>query len=174
MKDKKLTTKTDWEKIMNDEATNTIYNKKLQEITNSNENNNNTQEEYTNYFKNVKQAGKETATKSITPPMDWFETSKDKIQPQIDNVTSSLKQLRECKDEHTKSCLQKELKLANEIRNIIIAEAKESYMSKLADRIARLAGANSKAAWKAVHKCKLGNKINHTKTKIMALKLPNR
>ncbi len=28
MKDKKLTTKTDWEKIMNDETTNTIYNKK--------------------------------------------------------------------------------------------------------------------------------------------------
>jgi hypothetical protein len=55
MKDKKLTTKTDWEKIMNDEATNAIYNKKLQEITNTNEtNNDNTQEEYTSHFKNVK------------------------------------------------------------------------------------------------------------------------
>jgi hypothetical protein len=54
MKDKKLTTKTDWEKIMNDEATNTIYNKKLQEITNANENKDNTQEEYTSYFKNIK------------------------------------------------------------------------------------------------------------------------
>jgi hypothetical protein len=41
-------------KQQNDEATNTIYNKKLQEITNANENNDNTQEEYTIYFKNVK------------------------------------------------------------------------------------------------------------------------
>jgi hypothetical protein len=91
MKDKKLTTKTDWEKIMNDEATNAIYNKKLQEITSANENNDNTQEECTSYFKNVNQAGKESATKTITPPMYWFETSKDKIQPQIDTVTSLLK-----------------------------------------------------------------------------------
>jgi hypothetical protein len=105
MKDKKLTTKTDWEKIMNDEATNAIYNKKLQEITNTNENNDNTQEEYTSYFKNVKQAGKETATKAITPPMDWFETSNNKIQPRVDTVTSLLKQLHKCKDKHTKSRL---------------------------------------------------------------------
>ncbi len=107
MEDKKLTTKTDWEKITNDEATNTIYNKKLQEITNTNENNNNTQEEYISYFKNVKRAGKDTATKTITPPMDWFKTSKDKIQPRIDTDTSLLKQLRECKAKHTKSCLSK-------------------------------------------------------------------
>ncbi len=46
-------------------------------------------------------------------------------------------------------------------------------MSKLAEKIARLAGTNSKAAWKAVHECELGNKINHKKTKTMALKLPN-
>jgi hypothetical protein len=36
MKDKKLTTKIDWEKILNDEATNAIFNKKLQDITNTN------------------------------------------------------------------------------------------------------------------------------------------
>jgi hypothetical protein len=78
--------------------------------------------------------------------MDWFEASKDKIQPRIDTVTSILKQLHECKNKHTKSCVPKELKLANKIRNIVIAEAKESYMSKLADQIARLAGTNSKAA----------------------------
>ncbi len=94
-------------------------------------NNNHTQEEYTHYLKNVKRAGKETAMKTITPPMDWFKTSKDKIQPRIDTVTSLLKQLREC----TKSRLQKELKLANKICNIIIAEAKESYMSKLAENM---------------------------------------
>jgi hypothetical protein len=145
MKDKKLTTKTDWEKILHDETTNAIYNKKLQEITNTNEDNTNTQEKYTKYFKNVKKAGKETAMKTIKPPMDWFEASKDKIQPRINTVTSIHKQLCECKNKHTKSRLQKELKLANKIRNIVIAEAKESYMSKLADQIARLAGTNSKA-----------------------------
>jgi hypothetical protein len=105
--------------------------------------------------------------------MDWFETSKYKIQPQIDTVTSMLKQLRKYKDEHTKFGLQKELKLANKIRNIVIAEAKESYISKLAEKIARLGGTTSKAAWKALRECKLGNKINHNKTKTIALKLPN-
>jgi hypothetical protein len=99
MKDKKLTTKTDWEKIINDETTNAICNKILQEITNANKNNNNTQ------VKNVKRVGKETATKTITPPMDWFETSKNKIQPRIDIFTSILKQLCKCKDKHTKCYL---------------------------------------------------------------------
>ncbi len=157
---------------MNDETTNAIYKKKLEELTNANKNNNDTQEEYTSYFKNVKRAGKETTTTYI-PPMDWFETSKDKIQPQIDTVTSTLKQLRECKDAHTKSRLQKELRLANKICNIVIAEAKESYMSKLVEKFARLVGTSSKAAWKAVCKCKLGNKINNKKTKTLVLKLPN-
>ena len=64
---------------------------------------------------------------------------------------------------HTKSRLQQELKLTNKICNIVIAEAKESYMSKLADQIARLAGTNSKAAWKAVREWELENKINHQK-----------
>jgi hypothetical protein len=58
--------------------------------------------------------------------MDWFEASKDKIQPRIDTVTSILKQLYEYENKHTKSRLQKELKMANKIRNIVIAEAKES------------------------------------------------
>jgi hypothetical protein len=44
--------------------------------------------------------------------------------------------MHKCKDEHTKFRLQKELKLASKIHNIIIAEAKESYMSKLAEKIA--------------------------------------
>jgi hypothetical protein len=76
-----------------------------------------------------------------------------------------LNQLSKCKDKHTKSCLQKELKLANKIHNIIIAEAKESYVSKLAEKNARLAGTNSKAAWKAVRECELGNKNQPQKNK---------
>jgi hypothetical protein len=66
MKDKKLTT-IDWGKIMNDETTDAIYNKNLEELTSANKNNDNTQEEYTSYFKNVKRAGEETRTKTINP-----------------------------------------------------------------------------------------------------------
>jgi hypothetical protein len=80
MKDKTLTTKTDWEKNMNDKTTNSIYNKKLKELTSINKNNNDTQEEYTTYFKNVKRVGEETMTKTIIPPIEWFELSnKDKL-----------------------------------------------------------------------------------------------
>jgi hypothetical protein len=42
MKDETLTTKTDWEKILNDETTNPIYNKKILGITNTNMDNNDT------------------------------------------------------------------------------------------------------------------------------------
>jgi hypothetical protein len=75
MKHKKLTTKTDWEKIMTDKTTDTIYKEKLKELISMNKNNNSTQEEYTNYFKYVKNAGKETVTKTSIPPMDWFKMS---------------------------------------------------------------------------------------------------
>ncbi len=43
--------------------------------------------EYTEFFKHVKRAAKQTATKLITPPLDWFEMSKEKKQPKIDIVT---------------------------------------------------------------------------------------
>ncbi len=62
--------------------------------------------------------------------------SKEKTQPQIDIVNSIRKQLRKCKDEQTIARLKKELKMANKIRNIVIAEAKEHYMSKLAKKCA--------------------------------------
>jgi hypothetical protein len=129
--------------------------------------------EYADFFKKVKRAGEQTATKLISPPLDWFEMSKEKPQPRINIVNSIRKQIRECKDEQTITCLKKELKLANKICNIVIAEAKEHYMSKLAEKIARLARTNSKAAWKALQECELGNKINHKKKKLMSLRLPN-
>jgi hypothetical protein len=43
IKDKTLTTKTDWGKIMNDDTTNAIYNKNLEELTSANKNIYNTQ-----------------------------------------------------------------------------------------------------------------------------------
>jgi hypothetical protein len=47
--------------------------------------------------------------------------------------------------------------------NIVVAGAKDLCMSKLAEEIARLARTNRKAAWKAVHECKLGTKISYKK-----------
>ena len=164
MQNKKLITETDWEKIMGDEATNITYNETLKNLNELTATDDNTPTEYTNFFKNVKRAGEQTATKVITPPLDWFEMSKEKTQPRIDVVNAIRKQLRECKDEQTINRLKKELKMANKIRNIVIAEAKEHYMSKLAKKIARLAGTNSNAAWKAVRECELGNKFSHRTT----------
>ncbi len=83
MKDKELATKIDWKKIMNDETTKAIYNKKLEELTNANQNNNDTQEEYTSYFKNVKRTGKETATKTITPPWTGLKQAKTKYNREL-------------------------------------------------------------------------------------------
>jgi hypothetical protein len=104
MKDKKLPPKQTGKKssMMKQQTPSTT---KTTKMTNANKNNNHTQEEYTNYFKNIKRVSKETAMKTITPPMDWFNTSKDKIQPQIDTVTSLLKHLRKCTNEHTTSRL---------------------------------------------------------------------
>jgi hypothetical protein len=83
MKDKKLTTKTYWENIMNDEATNAIYNKKLQEITNANENNNNTQEEYTSYFKNVSKRAKKLQQKQSHPPWTGSKQAKTEYNHEL-------------------------------------------------------------------------------------------
>ena len=78
MQKKKLITKTDWEKILSDETTNATYNKTLKNLNELTATDDNTPIEYTNFFKNVKRAGEQTATKLITPPLDWFEMSKEK------------------------------------------------------------------------------------------------
>jgi hypothetical protein len=63
MKDKNLTTTTDWEKIINDETSNAIYNKKLRALKELTATDDNTPAEYTNYFKNVKKQGKKLQQK---------------------------------------------------------------------------------------------------------------
>jgi hypothetical protein len=110
MQKKKLITKTDWEKILSDETTNATYNETLKNLNELTATDDNTPIEYTNFFKKVKRAGEQRATKLITPPLDWFEMSKEKTQPQIDIVNSIRKQLRECKDQQTINRLKKELK----------------------------------------------------------------
>jgi hypothetical protein len=67
MQEKKLITKTDWEKIMGDETTNATYNetrKHLNELTATEDN---TPIEYTDFFKNIKRADTQTATKLMGP-----------------------------------------------------------------------------------------------------------
>ncbi len=115
MQKKKLITKTDWGKILGDETTNATYNETLKNLNELTATDDNTPIEYTNFFKNVKRAGEQTATKLITPPLDWFKMSKEKTQPRINIVNSISKQLRECKDKQTINRLKKELKLANKI-----------------------------------------------------------
>ncbi len=51
---------------------------KEKELTSANINNNDTQEEYTSYFKNEKIAGKETATKTVIPPWTGLKQAKTK------------------------------------------------------------------------------------------------
>ncbi len=43
--------------------------------------------EYADFFKNVKRAGEQTATKLITPPLDWFEMSK--VKPNHGSTSST-------------------------------------------------------------------------------------
>ena len=145
---------TDWELILLDKKTNI---EDLQPI------------DYTEFFKHVKNAGEATATKTQLDPLDWFEHSKDLIQPTIDAVTDLLKQWRECNDEQTQHKLSQQLKLANKIRNITVADAKSRYLSKLADEIGGLSGTKCKNSWKYVRQCELGNKNNHKKQKTMSL-----
>ncbi len=73
---KKLITKTDWEKILGDETTNATYKETLKNLNDLTATDDNTPIEYADFFKNVKRAGKQTATQLITPPLDWFEMSK--------------------------------------------------------------------------------------------------
>jgi hypothetical protein len=128
---------------------------------------------YTEFFTHVKEAGRITETKTKQTPSDWFELSKEKIQPIINTMTALLKQIRECNNEQLQTNLSRQLKLANKIRNITVAEAKSKYLSKLAEEIGELSGTNCKNSWKAVRQCKLGNKTNYKKQKIMSLRLPN-
>jgi hypothetical protein len=61
-----------------------------------------------------------------------------------------------------KNRLETELKLASKINATLSWQEQKSY-SKLAEEVARRARTNRKAAWKAVHECKLGTKINYKK-----------
>ena len=93
---------------------------------------------YTDFFDHVKTAGESTAIKTQQDPLDWFENSKHLIQPTIDAVTNLLKEIRECNDETTQNKLTEQLKLANKIRKITVAEAKSRYLAKLAEEIGGL------------------------------------
>jgi hypothetical protein len=52
---------------MNDETTKAIHNKKLEELTSASKNNDNSQEEYTSYFKNVKRGERNCNRDNHTP-----------------------------------------------------------------------------------------------------------
>jgi hypothetical protein len=91
---------TNWELILLDKKINIEYNRTLTQYTQPNPEDPQPID-YTEFFKYVKNAGEATATKTQLDPLDWFEHSKDLIQPTIDAVTDLLKQWRECHDEQT-------------------------------------------------------------------------
>jgi hypothetical protein len=82
---------TDWDLIITDDQTNIEYNQILTQHTQPTATNPEPQE-YTEFFKCVKEAGQTIATKTKLDPSDWFELNKSKIQPTIDAVTTLLKQ----------------------------------------------------------------------------------
>ena len=65
----------DWRAIMEREDTNTTYNEKTRELSPSSDLN------YTSFFQGVAIAAKSAATKIEKKKVDWFEMSKEKVQP---------------------------------------------------------------------------------------------
>ena len=157
----------DWKEIaVEGEGSNITYNEKTRKLSPSNDPN------YTSFFKSIEISAKYTATAVDKRTVNWFEMSKEKIQPVIDNMYNLLTEFRDFYGETTKS-LKSELKLASKMRSIVVTEAKATYLSAKADEIVNLAGGNTKEMWSAVREMELGNEVNHVRPKNMALRPPN-
>jgi hypothetical protein len=127
---------------------------------------------YTTFFQGVETAAKCAATTVEKKAVDWFEMSKEKIQPVIDKMYNLLAEYRNSTGEGAR-IMKEELKLASKIRSITINEAKATYLSAKAEEIGNLAGGNTKEMWVSVREMELGNTVNHVQPKKMALRLPN-
>ena len=156
----------DWRAIMEKEDTNATYNEKTRELSPSNDPN------YTSFFQAVAIAAKSTATKIERRKVDWFEMSKEKVQPVINEMYRLLNEFRNSEGEVAR-ILKEKLKLASKMRTITVDIAKSTYLSFKAREVGTLAGRNNKEMWMAVRECELGNEINHVKPKKMALRMAN-
>ena len=157
---------TDWSSIVADTTLNQIFNHNVARQLDGKE----TYGEFFSVLSNVAQA---TATTIPEPPMDWFEFSKERIQPAMDTVTLLLAELRDPNNPapDDTAC---QLKLANRIRNAIIREAKTAYTRHLSTKLdTAVDNLNYRAFHKVIKAAALGNEVNHTSKATMALRLPD-
>ena len=124
----------DWKRILQDPETNAEFNYKLsteyESIT--------TQcDDYTTFNETILESGTTTAISDNKPTLDWFEMSKDKIQPLIDRITTLRAKQRSQTDPDPHRTTT-ELKLCIRLKSIAIRDAKSKYMSYIAEQIGTL------------------------------------
>jgi hypothetical protein len=128
---------------------------------------------YTTFFSMVYDTARATATKLPSPPVDWFEFSRDRLQPVLDKVIALLLELRD-PNNPTPSYTKTKLALANRIRNIRVKEAKMDFNRHMADKLTSAAKTfNSNEIHKIIKATSLGNEINHSTKRPISLRLPN-
>ena len=160
--------RTDWNRILQDPDTKSDFNTKLSSEYDIKASQG---EDYTTFNETVLETAKSTAITTSKPTVDWFEMSKDKIQPLIDRVTK-LRAIQRTPSDANPSRTTRELKLCIRLKTIAIREAKSKYMSYIAEKIGTLSGDNTKAMWDAIKTCKLGHEVNYQRPTSMALTLP--
>ena len=161
--------RTNWNQILRDPTTNAEFNNRLtSEYKLKTEHDGN----YTTFNETILETAKATASTTTKPTVDWFEMSKDNIQPLIDRITQLRAQQRSQSNPNPDRT-SRELKLCIRLKTIAIREAKSKYMSYIAEKIGTLSGDNTKAMWDAIKTCKLGHEVNYHRPTTMALTLPN-
>ena len=158
--------KTDWNAIMTNPTLKRQYNSTLTNQLASDP-------AYTSFFSTVVDTGKATATKLPTTPVDWFEFSKDRLQPILDRVTNLLFELRDPSNP-TPADTKTKLALANRIRNIRVREAKLDFNRHMANKLTNAANTfDAKEIHKIIKQTSLGHEINHAPKRSISLCLPN-
>ncbi len=158
--------KTDWNAIMTNPTLKRQYNNTLTDQLASDPT-------YTSFFTTVVDTGKATATKLPTMPVDWFEFSKDRLQPILDKVTNLLFELRDPSNP-TPADTKTKLTLANRIRNIRVREAKLDFNRHMANKLTSAANIfDAKEIHKIIKQTSLGHEINHAPKRSISLRLPN-
>jgi hypothetical protein len=160
------TGETDWAAIMTNPYLNQQFNDSLSNHLPPNPS-------YTTFFSTVYDTARATATKLPSPPVDWFEFSRDHLQPVLDKVIALLLELRD-PNNPTPSYTKTKLALANRIRNIRVKEAKMDFNRHMADKLTSAAKTfNSNEIHKIIKATSLGNEINHSTKRPISLRLPN-
>ena len=135
--------KEDYAKIVAETEENEKFNKILEELAPGETPN------YTHFFQSVMVAAKATATKLQKKPIDWFEFSKQTVQPAITKVNKLLNEHRKAIGPEADE-IHAQLKLANKLRDIAVKAGKSAFLSHQAEEIGNISDGNTKAKWAAV------------------------